>query len=354
MLTKDIAAALSGRLDGDGAIDVRRIVHPLQATCATDLAIAMTADAAGALARTKAEAAVVLVRSAPPSGRFKAVIAVEQARTALAILTSLFDPGPAYAPGIHPTAVIEPDAILGEGVSVGPYTAIGPGSRVGARTKILPHVIVGANVVIGSDGLIHPGVRIGDRTTIGERVIIHYNAVVGADGFSFAPEVGPHSPYLAGLVLKRIHSLGTVIIGDDVEIGACTTIDRSTLEATRIGNGTKIDDQVHIAHNVTIGQNCLIAGKVGIAGSVTIGDRVLIGGGAGIGDHLTIGTGAMIAAASAVATNVPEGLFVSGYPAMRHERTLEHLQYQARQKVLHGKVEDIKLRVDALERSVKK
>jgi UDP-3-O-[3-hydroxymyristoyl] glucosamine N-acyltransferase len=354
MLTKDIAKALSARLNGDGTIDIRRLVHPDQATHATDLAIAVTADAAAVLARTKADAVVVPARSVPPSGRFKAVIAIEEVRTALAILTSLFDPGPAHAPGIHPTAIISPDAVLGEGTSIGPYTVIGPKSRVGARTAILPHVTVGADVVIGSEGLIHPGVRIGDRVTIGDRVIIHHNAVVGTDGFSFVPELAPRSPYPVSLGPKRVHSLGTVIIGDDVEIGACTTIDRSTLEATRIGNGTKIDNQVHIGHNVTIGQSCLIAGKVGVSGSVTIGDSVLVGGGAGIADHLTIGTGARIAAASAVATNVPEGLSVSGYPAMRHERTLENLQYQARQKALHGKVNDIKLRLEALEQPVKK
>ena len=353
MLTKDIATALCARLDGDGAIEIIRIVHPAQATGASDLALAMTADAATALATTSAQAVVVSARRAPPQGRFKAIITVEQTRTTLATLTALFDTGPVREPGIHPTAVVAADAALGEGVSIGPYAVIGARSRIGAHTAILPHITIGADVVIGADGLIHAGVRIGDRTQIGERVIIHFNAAIGADGFSFAPELGPRQSYPSDLVLKRVHSLGHVVVGDDVEIGACTTIDRSTLEATRIGDGTKIDNHVHIGHNVTIGRNCIIVGKVGISGSVTTGDRVRIGGGAGIVDHVTIGTEAIVGAASAVATNVPDRTFVSGYPAMPHERTMQNLQYMARQKALHGQVADILARLEALECSDK-
>ena len=182
---------------------------------------------------------------------------------------------------------------------------------------------------------------------------MHSNAVIGSDGFSFAPELGPRMPYPAELTLLRVHSLGNVIIGDDVEIGAATTIDRSTLEATRIGNGTKIDNQVHIGHNVTIGEKCLIAGKVGIAGSTKIGDRVRIGGGVGISDHLTIGTEAIVGAGSGVGSNVPEKVFVSGFPAVPHGRTIENYLYLGRQKALHGKVDDLKSRLEALERSSK-
>jgi UDP-3-O-[3-hydroxymyristoyl] glucosamine N-acyltransferase len=353
MLMKFIADTLSARLNGDGAIDIKRLVHPSAAEHASDLALAMTAETAAALSHSKAQAVVVSAKRAPFGDRFKSVIVVEQLRTALAILTGLFDEGPARSEGIHPTAIIAPDAKVGEGVSIGPYSVIGPRSRIGARTAILSNVSIGADVSIGEHGLIHSGVRIGDRVAIGHRVIMHSNAVIGSDGFSFAPELGPRMPYPAELTLLRVHSLGNVIIGDDVEIGAATTIDRSTLEATRIGNGTKIDNQVHIGHNVTIGEKCLIAGKVGIAGSTKIGDRVRIGGGVGISDHLTIGTEAIVGAGSGVGNSVPEKVFVSGYPAIPHGRTIENYLYIGRQKALHGKVDDLKSRLEALERSSK-
>ena len=135
--------------------------------------------------------------------------------------------------------------------------------------------------------------------------------------------------FTAGVAVTRVHSLGNVEIGDDVEIGACTTIDRATLECTRIGRGSKIDDHVHIGHNVTIGESCILCGMVGISGSVIIGDRVRLGGGVGIGDHVRIGDQAVVAAGSGVATDVPADAFVSGYPALPHERSLEQQLYLA-------------------------
>jgi UDP-3-O-[3-hydroxymyristoyl] glucosamine N-acyltransferase len=209
---------------------------------------------------------------------------------------------------------------------------------------------LGADVVLGAKGLIHSGVHIGDRVVIGDRVIIHFNAVIGADGFSFAPELGPRMRYSSELELKRVHSLGGVIIGDDVEIGANSTIDRATLQSTWIGAGTKIDNQVQIGHNVTIGLNCLICGKVGISGSVTIGDRVRIGGGAGIADHVTIGNEAIVGAASGVGSDVPAGSYVFGYPAVSIDRALEQYRYLGRQKMLHRKINEIAARLEALER----
>ena len=237
MLMKNIADALSARLVGDGTIDITRLVHPSAAERPSDLAIAMTADTAAALSDTKARAVVVSAKRASAADHFKSVIVIEQVRTALAILTKLFDAGPSRFEGIHPTAIVAPDATLGEGASVGPYTVIGPRSRIGAHTSILANVSIGGDVTIGEHGLIHSGVCIGDRVEIGHRVILHCNAVIGSDGFSFAPELGPRMPYPPDLSLLRVHSLGNVIIGDDVEIGAASTIDRSTLEATRIGSG---------------------------------------------------------------------------------------------------------------------
>lgn len=348
MLTKDIAAALGAPVIGDEAKNIERLVHPDDAEHASDLAIAISPDTAAALTHTRAEAAVVSAKRIPDPSRFTSLIVIEQGRTALAILTSLFDRGPARVAGVDPTAVVAPDTELGEDVSIGPYVVIGAGSKIGRGTTILSHVSLGANVVVGPKSLIHSGARIGDRVVIGERVIIHFNAAIGADGFSFAPELGPRMPYPSDLELKPVRSLGRVTIGDHVEIGANTTIDRATLRSTRIGAGTKIDNQVQIGHNVTIGTNCLICGKVGIAGSVTIGDRVRIGGGAGIADHIKIGTEAIIGAASGVATNVPAGKYVFGYPAVGIERALEQYRFLGRQKILHRKIKDIEARLEEL------
>jgi UDP-3-O-[3-hydroxymyristoyl] glucosamine N-acyltransferase len=249
--------------------------------------------------------------------------------------------------------VVARDAVIDPSASIGAYVVIGAGSRIGARTRILPHVTIGAGVMIGADGLIHAGVRIGDRVTCGDRVIVQPNAAIGGDGFSFIPVRGRDGELASHSTPLRIHSLGVVILEDDVEIGAGTTIDRATLQATRIGRGTKIDNQVQVGHNVTIGECCLIAGMSGISGSVTLGDRVLVGGGVGIADHVTVGSDAMLGAGSGIATNVAPGLRVWGSPAQPHDRALEQMLYQGRQKALHRKVDGLQTRLHALENAEK-
>lgn len=343
MLVREVAEALSARLVGDGSLRIDRIVHPADADKPSDLAVAMSAEAFEALATSQAVAAVVSAKLPAVPARVKSVIIPEHERAALARLTALFDGGPAHTAGIDKTAVVAADAEIGEGVSIGPFVVIGPRSRIGARTMVLPHVTIGAGVTIGEQGLIYSGARIGDRVSIGARAIIHYNAVVGSDGFSFLPT--------AADVPARVHSLGTIVIGDDVEIGAASTIARATLESTRIGDGTKIDNHVHIAHNVKIGKACLICGMVGISGSVTVGDHVILGGGVGIADHVTIGSNATVAAGSGVASDVAPGVTVSGLPAIAHEKTIEMILYSRRQKALHERVAKLQTKVDALEQS---
>lgn len=353
MRIKDIAQRLAAKLEGDGEIEINRLVHPDAAERPSDLALAMGGGAVTALARSKARAVVVSSKNPAPEGRFAAVLTVTDPRMSLARLTALFDPGPVHGNGVHPTAAIAPDAELGANVSIGAYVVIGPRSRIGADTVILPHVTIGAEVSIGAGGLIHPGVRISDRVRIGERVIVHPNAAIGVDGFSFAPDMTSPESFRPDCVLTRIHSLGAVEIGDDVEIGAGTCIDRGTLEATRIGRGTKIDNHVHIGHNVVVGESAIVCGMVGISGSVRVGDRVRLAGGVGIADHVTIGDQAIVAAGSGVGSNVAAGTLVSGYPALPHQKSIEHLQYLGRQKRLHGKVDDIGSRLTALEQALK-
>jgi len=318
MKVSDIARALPAEVIGDALLEVARVVHPADAEGPGDLAIAMTKEAAAAAGGCAAGVLVVAPDGPRPDDRTLLVYGGEP-RFALAILTALFDPGPVHGDGVHASAVVADDATVGEGASVGANAVVGPGSAVGAGTAILSNVTVGAGVTIGRDCTIHPGVAIGDRVSIGDRVRIFANATIGADGFGFIPA----SPGLASTgraavpdgAPVRIHSLGTVVIGDDVEIGAGTSIDRSTLRETRIGNGTKIDNQVQIGHNVVIGESCVICGKVGIAGSVTIGDRVVLAAGVGISDHVVIGADAVVAAMSGVSRGVKAGTTVLGIPA---------------------------------------
>jgi UDP-3-O-[3-hydroxymyristoyl] glucosamine N-acyltransferase len=348
MILRDIAAALSASLDGDGSIEIEGIADPAAAG-RSDLALAMTSDAVAALAGTRARA-VVVAKSAPP-GRFDAVVTVAHPRRALAVLTRLFDRPVHRSPGIHPTAVVAADAQIADGAAIGPLSVVGPRARIGRGTVLLAHVTVGADAVIGRDCLLHPGVRVGDRVVIGDRAILQHNVSLGADGFSYATPDAGTAGNGAGTALPRIHSLGTVIIEDDVEIGANSAIDRATLTATRIGRNTKIDNLVQIGHNVAIGENCLICGMVGISGSVQIGDRVVLAGGVGVADHVTIGSDAMIAGGSGVAGNVPAKAIMAGYPAVPRERAFEQVKYLARLRALFAEVGELKQRIAALEQA---
>ena len=222
-------------------------------------------------------------------------------------------------------SVVEAGAELGDGVSIGALAYVGPSARIGSGTTVLPQAFVGADAVVGADCLIYPGVRIGERVQIGDRVIIHNNASIGSDGFSYVtPEQASYEAAKSGgdqvaaqiKGLRRIASIGTVRIGDDVEIGACAAIDRSNIGATVIGRGTKLDNHVQIGHNVAIGEDCLFSGQVGIAGSVKVGNRVVLAGQVGVADHLTIGDDAVVGGGSGLWKNVEAGQVVAGYPAL--------------------------------------
>lgn len=349
MLVRDVAQALSAQVLGDGSLPIDRIVHPANAHRPSDLAVAMTLESFQALAQSNAHAAIISAKVAAPKDRIKALIIAAQERPALAKLTAMFDDGPVRMPGVHPAAVVAPDAEIGAGVSIGACTTIGPGSKVGPGTVILSNVTVGADVRIGGGGLVYSGARIGDRVVIGERCVIHYNVSIGSDGFSFIPA----DRETKGRPVK-VHALGTVEIGDDVDIGAGTTIARATLEATRIGHGTKIDNLVQIAHNVQIGESCLICGMAGISGSAEIGDRTIVRGGAGVSDHVKIGADANVGPGSGVARNVGAGENVSGYPAFSHERHTEMVLFLSRHKRFVDEIAGLKARLDAFEKAAPK
>jgi UDP-3-O-[3-hydroxymyristoyl] glucosamine N-acyltransferase len=249
-------------------------------------------------------------------------IHVADPRLALAVLLEMFGPEPEHPRGVHPTAAIAASAQLDRDVAIAAYAVIGDRARVGAETVVYPHAYVGPDAIVGSRCVLHPRVVVGERVHIGDRVVLHAGAVLGADGFGFVPGRDGH---------RKIPQVGTVVVGDDVEIGANTTVDRATLGETRIGEGTKIDNLVQVAHNVHIGRRCLIAAQVGIAGSSVIEDGVMLAGQVGVSDHVRIGAGAVVLAGAGVLKDVPPGVTVSGFPARPHR---EELQQQAMRRRL--------------------
>jgi UDP-3-O-[3-hydroxymyristoyl] glucosamine N-acyltransferase len=350
MKLKDVAKAIDGRVVGDGAIEVTRPVDPSFASAPGDLAVAIERAAFRTINNTKAKAAVVADGAKVPEGLLEGYIVASRPRTALAELTVLFDDPPAYAKGVHAQAAVDPTAKLGKDVSIGAFAAIAGDVTIGADTVIGENVTISEGARLGKHCLIHPGVRICHRAVIGDGVIIHSNAVIGSDGFSFATPTQSsfEAAKLIGRVestndeIVRVSSLGQIIIGDEVEIGASTTIDRGTLKDTVIGSGTKIDNQVQIGHNVQIGRNCMICAQVGIAGSAVIGDRVVLAGKVGVADHVDVGDDSVIGAGSGLYTKVPPKSIMYGYPAMPMAEAARHFKHIRTLHELFADVEVLK------------
>jgi len=232
------------------------------------------------------------------------LIRVDNPRLAFAVALGLFHPAQHPPVGIHPAAVVEPGAVVEPTASISAFCFIGAGARIGARAVLHPFVHVGADTEIGAETLLYPGVIVRERVSIGSRVIVHPGAVIGGDGFGYVFDGSSH---------RKIPQVGTVEIGDDVEIGAGTAVDRATTGATRIGRGTKIDNQVQIAHNVSIGEHVIIVSQSGIAGSSKIGDGVVIGGRGAISDHVKIGAGARLAGGTEAFRDIEAGSTVAGF-----------------------------------------
>lgn len=329
---RDIADALGAVLEGDGGIAVVSAAEPAAAG-PNDLALAMKPEYAEGLGQGRARAAILWPGADWRALGLEAALFVPRPRTALAGLTRLLDPGHEIAPGIHPTAVVDPTAVLGEGVAVGPFAVIGRAARIGDGCRIAAHASIGAEVELGAGGLIREGVRLCARVRLGARAILHPGVVIGADGFSFVTpdksgvEQIRESLGTRGAAVRqgwmRIHSLGSVRIGDDVEIGANTTIDRGTIRDTVVGCGTKIDNLVMLGHNVTVGRDCLFCSQVGIAGSARIGDRVVLGGQVGVNDNIFVGDDVIAGGATKIFTNAPAGRVLMGSPAMKMEAHIE-------------------------------
>ncbi len=258
------------------------------------------------LARGEATPALALIAPEECASREKPLLSVANPRLAFARALQILAPAAPPLQGVHPSAVVGEGVALGEGAAVGALAVVGEGARLGARVQIHPLASVGRGVEIGDDTVIHPHVALYDGVKLGARVVVHAGSVVGSAGFGYVEDESQ---------LVHIPHIGTVVIEDEVEIGAGVTIDRATTGATVIGRGTKIDNLVHVAHNVRIGRNCVIAGQAGFSGSVTLGDGVVLAGQTGVADHVTVGRGARAGARAAITRDIPDGVTVLGNPA---------------------------------------
>ena len=252
------------------------------------------------------------------------------------------DPSRFFPKGIHPTALIAKDALLGTGVAIGPYTVVEGKASIGEGTIVHGHCFIGRGTSVGARCLLYSGVVLREEITVGNRVIIQSGAVIGSDGYGYATVAGRH---------VKLPQIGTVVIGDDVAIGANVTVDRARFDKTVIGEGTKIDNLVHIAHNVTIGKHCLIVAQSGVSGSTRIGNYVILAGQSGIVGHLTIGDGAIVTAQSGVSKDIGAGETVFGSPAQPIKNAFRANAHIQRLDQYVAMIKDLKERVAELEKN---
>ncbi len=307
MTLGELARRLECPVEGDTAIEIRRVAK-IEEAGPGDLTFLANPKYASKLAATRASAVImngdVTANGAAPC----AIIRSTSPYLTFARAAQVLSPETRPAPGVHPLAAIAADAMVDPTATVSAFAVVGAGARIGARTIVHPHVVIGDGTAIGDDCILHGHVSIRERCTIGDRVICQNGAVVGSDGYGFAPRAdGSH---------EKIPQTAPVVIEDDVEIGANTTIDRPAVGETRIKAGTKIDNLVQIGHGVVLGRNVLLAAQVGIAGSTVLGDSVQFGGQVGVGGHLTIGDRAKAVGQSGITNSVDADAFVSGYPAI--------------------------------------
>jgi UDP-3-O-[3-hydroxymyristoyl] glucosamine N-acyltransferase len=303
LTVKQLADLVGGTLHGDGNVAIHS-AHSLAEAQPGDITFVSDEKNALELYASRASAAV-----SPPSVPLNGIplIHVEDPLAAFVTIVRHIRGGGAEEPhGIDPRAYVHSTAVVGECASILPFATVGEGAVIGARCRLHSGSVVGRRCKLGDDVTLHPNAVLYDDTVLGHRVTIHANAVIGADGFGYRLQGGKH---------VKVPQLGRVEIGEDVEVGACTTIDRATFEATRIGEGTKIDNLVQVAHNCQIGKHNLFISQMGIAGSSSTGDYVVVAGQVGITDHVHIGAGAIIGAKAGVTKDVPAGQRTLGAPA---------------------------------------
>lgn len=338
----EIANLVGGTVVGDGSVRITGLSGIKEAKSG-DLTFLANAKYAPLLEKT--EASAVIVSQEIPAQKFAAIVVENPSLAFSKIAENVFQSHGPILKGIHPTAVIGQDVCFGQNVAVGPCAVIEDGVVVGDNTVICGLAHIGRATRIGPDCLIYPHVTIRERITIGQRVIIHSGTVIGSDGFGFANVKG---------VNVKIPQIGIVEIQDDVEIGANVTIDRARFDKTVIGKGTKIDNLVQIAHNVRIGENCMIVSQVGISGSTVLEDNVVLAGQAGLVGHITIGKNSVVAAKSGVPSSIPADSVYWGFPAKPMAQAKKVNAMVQRLPHYVGIILDLKKRIAELEEHIKK
>ena len=303
---KELASLVGGKIEGKGDILIKGAAK-VEDVREGEITFAISEKFLQVAEKSRASA-VIVPRYVEKFS--KPVIKVANPRLAFAKVLEVFTPPRSRFKGIHPSVIIAENVEIGEGVSIGPYCIVEEGVEIGKDVYISGFVYLGKDVKIGEGSFIYPRVTLLDRTLVGKRVVIHSGVVIGSDGFGFV-KMEDSSYY-------KIPQIGRVVIEDNVEIGANVTIDRATTGETRVGRGTKIDNLVHIAHNVTVGKNVAIVALVGISGSSQIGDGAILAGQVGITDHVSVGANAIVGAKSGVTKSIPANTFVWGIPARNH------------------------------------
>ena len=334
----ELAARFGGEMLGDGTVAIRQVA-PLARAEAGEIGFVSQAKYFSQLASTRASAVILPLdaHDATPLPR----ILTANPYLYFARVSALLNPPPRPPAGIHPAAVVDSDAVVAADASIGPGAVIGRGARIGARSVVGANCVIGDEASLGEDCLLHPNVTLSFRCQVGNRAILHSGCVIGSDGFGFAPDGGRW---------EKIPQIGRVLIGDDVEVGACTTIDRGALEDTVIEEGVKLDNLIQVAHNVHIGAHTAIAACTGIAGSARIGRHCVIGGAAMIFGHIEIADGTRISTNTLITKSLPKaGTYTSALPFSEHEVWQKNAVHMRNLDKLVSRLKELDKRVTELE-----
>ena len=334
----DLAERVGAEVRGDASLEIHGVAT-LEEAGPADLSFFTNPRYRSAAESTRAGALLVGKRRASID---RNLLITDEPYAALGELLELYHPTTAFAPGVSPDARLGQGVELGRDVHVAAFAVLGEGVRLGDRAVVCAGSVVGSGSIVGEESVLHPRVVLYPGTRIGKRCIVHSGAVLGADGFGFATVEGTH---------RKLPQVGRVELGDEVEVGANSAVDRAMLGATRVGSGSKLDDLVMVAHGVQLGERSLLAAQAGIAGSARLGARAVLAGQAGVAGHLTLGDGVVVAAKSAVFDDVPEGSFVAGVPAVGATRWKRTQALVARLPELRRQLRELDARLESLEKS---
>ncbi len=339
MLLSELAEQLKGQLIGDGQLLIKGISEPEQGL-ADNIAIANSENILEQALKT--EIAAIIVDKKPEQPLSKSIIVVNNCQNTFIELLELFSPKNIIKPKIHASACIDSTSVISNKSEIGPNVVIGQNCKIASNVKLAANIVIGKNVEIGKNCYIHPNVTIYDNSKIADDVTIHAGSVIGADGFGYQFNGKEH--------LKR-HHLGNVVIGSNVEIGANTTIDRATIGTTHIGSGTKIDNLVQIAHNVTLGENNIVCAFSGIAGSTTIGNNVILAANVGVADHVTIEDNVTLGPRTGIVSNkkLSRDTTWLGNPGRPIKKALEQIVSMQRLPGIKKQIDNLKQRISDLE-----